>query len=264
MKKILLLALILSVSIYAKTINLSGNVVSDNKKMITSRHMGFIKSMKVDEGDIVTKGQLLYEIDSKEIDSANKQVDLSLSSANLVLQMNTNQYNNTLLNLARHKRLFKQKMVSKYELEALELAVNNLKSMVKIAEVGVKQAKEKKKEILNQYNYLKMKAPSHGVVVEKKLHEGEMSMPGMPALVLTDLSNLKIVTSIGESYLKFLSIGKMVQVEIPSMNFKTVGKIYSIIPSSNQVTHRFKVKISFKSKNKTIYPGMYVKLAIEQ
>ena len=263
MKKIIIVVFLFS-GIYAGNMNLSGTVISDNKKMITSRYMGFIKSMNVGEGDSVEKNQLLYEIDTKEIDSAKSQVELSLSSASLVLQMNSNQYNNALLNFTRYKRLYKKKMVSKFEVETLELAVKNLKDMVEIARVGVKQAIEKKKEILNQYNYLKIKAPSKGVVVAKKLSEGEMSIPGMPALILTDLSKLKIIINIGESNLRFINIGKEVSVEVPSMGFKTTGKIESIIPSSNYVTRKFKVKIDFNSKDRRIYPGMYAKVSISQ
>ena len=65
MKKIVLVLVLLSSYLFAIKVELSGTVVSDNKKMLTSRYMGFIKSVNVSEGDRVTKGQLLYEIDSK-------------------------------------------------------------------------------------------------------------------------------------------------------------------------------------------------------
>ncbi len=263
MKKIIVLfAMLLLTVAGAIEIDLSGSVVSDNQKMMTSRYMGFVKNMAVSEGDIVKKGQLLYEIDSKEIESAERQVDLAISQARLALQMNRNQYNNVLTNLARHQRLYKKKMVSKYELETLQLAAKNLKDMVTIAQEQVKQALAKKQEVLNQYNYLKIKAPNDGVIVAKKLNEGEMAIPGMPAVILTDLSKLKIVAEISETQLKYINLGKKVKVEIPSLGFATTGKISSIIPSSNPMTHKFKIKITFDHKGKSVYPGMYAKIFI--
>jgi len=247
----------------AVELNLSGSIVSDNQKMMTSRYMGFVKNMKVSEGDIVKKGQLLYEIDSKEIEAAERQVDLAISQARLALQMNRNQYDNVMTNLARHKRLYKKKMVSKYELEQLELAAKNMKDMIKIAEEQVNQALAKKEEVLNQYNYLKIVAPNDGVIVAKKLNEGEMAIPGMPALVLTDLSRLKIVAEISETDLKFIELNKKVDITIPSIGLKTTGKITSIIPSSNPMTHKFKIKMSFDHKGKSVYPGMYAKIVIK-
>ena len=255
--------LLVAISVHAVEINLSGSVVSDNQKMITSRYMGYVKNMAVSEGDIVKKGQLLYEIDSKEIESAERQVDLAISQARLSLQMNKNQYNNVLTNLARHERLYKKKMVSKYEFEMLQLAAENLKDMVAIAEQQVNQALAKKDEVLNQYNYLKIHAPNEGVIVSKKLNEGEMAIPGMPAVVLTDLSNLKIVAEISETQLKYINLKKKVDIEIPSIGFNTTGIISSIIPSSNPMTHKFKIKIEFDLMARSVYPGMYAKILIK-
>jgi len=264
MKKILL-GLILAINLaFAVEIELSGSVVSDNQKMITSRYMGFIKNMKVSEGDIVKKGDLLYEIDSKDIESAERQVELGISQARLALQMNENQLNNVLINLARHKRLYKKGMVSKFELENLELAAKNLKDMVKIAKEQVAQAEAKKAEVLNQYKYLKIVAPNDGVIVAKRAKEGEIQIPGMPALILTDLSDLKIMTEISESNLRYAKIGKKVKVEIPSVGYKGEGKIVSIIPSSNPMTHKFKIKIKFDKKGKSVFPGMYAKVFLSE
>ncbi len=54
----------------------------------------------------------------------------------------------------------------------------------------------------------------------------------MPALILTSLSELKILVQIGESSLQDIEVGKDVEVKIPSINYETVGKIASIIPAS--------------------------------
>lgn len=261
--RLFLLILLTLNTVTAIELELSGSVISDNQKMITSRYMGIVKKMHVAEGDIVKKGQLLYEIDSKEIDSKKEQVNLAISQAQLALQMNKNQYSNMLLNLGRYKRLFKKGMVSKYELENLELGAKNMQDMVKIASKQVTQAKAMRKEVLNQYNYLKLKAPNAGVIIAKKLSVGEMAMPGMPGVILTDLSNLSIIIEISENDIKYMKLGKSVNVEVPSMDFKSTGKIYSIIPSSNPMTHKFKMKIEFDFKNKSIYPGMYAKVQIK-
>jgi len=262
-KNVLFVLAVTVSSTYAIELNLAGTVVSDNDKKITSRYMGIVKKMLVSEGDIVKRGQMLYEIDSKEIDSKKEQVELGISQAQLALQMNKNQYNNVILNLGRYKRLFKKGMVSKYELENLQLGAKNMKDMVSIASKQVAQAKAMKKEVMNQYNYLKLRAPNKGVIIMKSLRVGEMAIPGMPGIILTDLSKLSIVVEIAEKNIRFMNIGKKVDVEVPSMGFKTVGTIKSIIPNSNPMTHKFKMKIKFNMGKKSIYPGMYAKIYIK-
>jgi RND family efflux transporter MFP subunit len=261
MKKILLL-IAMSISLIAKSLTLSGSVISDNQKMITSRFMGFVTNVKVSEGDYVKKGQLLYTIDSKEIDSALTQVKLGISQAQLSLQMYQNQYTNVKLNLQRHVRLLKKDMVSKFEVENLQLAERNLANMIDIAKKQVVQAKAQLAEVKNQYRYLNIKAPNNGVIVAKNIKVGEMAMPGMPAIILSDLTNLKISAEIAESNLKLIKYGTKVKVDIPSLDIKTIGTISAIIPSSNPMTHTFKIKVSFKNTNKSVYPGMYATINI--
>lgn len=261
--KTLLLILGITASLIAEGITLSGTVISDNTKMITSRFMGFVTNVKVSEGDEVKKGDLLYTIDSKEIDSALVQVELGISQTQLSLQMYQNQYTNVKLNLERHKRLLEKDMVSKFEVENLALAEENLANMIVIAKKQVAQAQAQLEEVKNQYRYLNITAPNNGVIVKKNIEVGEMAMPGMPALELSDLTNLKISAEISEDNLSLIKEGKKVKVNIPSQGIEAIGTISAIIPSSNPMTHSFKIKISFKNVYKSIYPGMYATVVIE-
>lgn len=255
--------LLLGASLIAETLTLSGSVISDNEKMITSRFMGFVTNVNVSEGESVKKGDLLYTIDSKEIDTAITQVQLAISQAQLSLQMYQNQYMNVKLNLQRHKRLLEKDMVSRFEVENLALAAQNLANMVSISQKQVIQAQAQLEQVKNQYRYLNIKAPNNGVIVAKNIKVGEMAMPGMPAIVLSDLSNLKISAEIAESNLGLIKHGKKVTVKIPSLQIIEIGEVSAIIPSSNPMTHSFKIKVSFKNKNKSIYPGMYATISID-
>ena len=247
MKKLLIL-LALGATLIAETLTLSGSVISDNQKMITSRFMGFVTEVKVSEGDEVKSGDLLYTIDSREIDSAKTQAELSL-------QMYQNQANNVHLNLVRHRRLFEQDMVAKYKVEELELANKNMQDMIMIANARLNEVK-------NQYRYLNITAPNDGVIVSKNIKVGEMAMPGMPAIVLSDLSSLKIAAEISEDNLSRVKHGTKVIVKIPSLKLKLIAKVSAIIPSSNPMTHSFKIKVSFKTNTKSVYPGMYATIDI--
>ncbi|HEX5710029.1 MAG TPA: efflux RND transporter periplasmic adaptor subunit [Sulfuricurvum sp.] len=254
--KLFLSLLTLTAFVSAAGLSLSGVVISDNQKMITSRNMGFVTSVNVSEGSRVRKGDLLYTIDSREIDSAKTQVDMGIAQTELSLQMVQNQYENVKVNLERHRRLYAQDMVSRYEVENLELAERNLRNSIKIQERQVLQAKARQKEITNQYQYLRIVAPNNGVVVSKNIKVGEMAMPGMPAIVLSDLSTLKIEVEVAESSLKLAQIGKRVKITIPSTGFVGIGTISSVVPSTNPMTHTFKIKVSFSARQ-TVYPGMY-------
>jgi len=248
-QRILLVISLVASTLYGRNIELSATVISDNEKYITSRYMGFIQNVNVREGDLVKKGELLYSIDSTEIDSKKRQATLSV-------QMYENQYQIMKRNFERFSRLYDKGLVSKFEVEQLELGTKNLEDMVKISKLQVK-------EVENQYQYLTIKAPNDGVIVKKNIKSGEMAIPGMPAIVLSDLSDLKITTEVSESDLKNIFLGQKATVIIPSINNLSIdGKISAIIPSSNPMTHSFTIKLSFQNDD-NIYPGMYAKVFID-
>ncbi len=263
MRKLLLLLLFCG-ALLAKGLSLSGTVISDDTKMLGTRYMGFVKKVYVSEGDWVKKGQILYVIDSKEIDLAKSQVELMISQARLAIAMNENMYQFAKRNYERNKRLYKKGMVSKFDLEKIELMYKNTKDMVEIAKKQLEQAKAKLAEVLHQYEYLKIKAPNDGVVIQKNVKEGQLTIPGYPGMVLTTLDNLKVIAQISESNLKNIKIGQKVAIYIPSLGYEAEGTLTSIIPAANPMTHKFKVKVSFKKgKGVTIIPGMYAKLTFE-
>ena len=132
MIKSLLLICITSVYIFANDIELSGSVISDNEKVITSRNMGFIKDVYVNEGSFVKKGQLLYEIDSSSVDSLKQEALLNI-------QIQENKLANLQINHDRYQRLYEQDLVPKYDVEQLKLNLINTKSMILIAKAKLKE-----------------------------------------------------------------------------------------------------------------------------
>lgn len=249
MFKKLLLITIINISIFANEIELSGTVISDNEKVISSRNMGYIKNVNVTEGSFVKKGDILYEIDSSSMDSNKNEILLNL-------QIQKNQLANIKTNYERYKRLYAQDLVPKYDVEQLELNLLNTKNMIAITNT-------KLKEINSQYDYLTIKAPNDGLIIQKSIKAGEMAMPSTPALILSDLSSLQIKTDIAESNLNSISLNQEVKVEIPSINYSDIGKISAIVPNINSSTHSFTLKISFDKKDYKIYPGMYSKIYLD-
>jgi len=247
-KKLFLVLILIVSSLNAQELELSGTVISDNEKYITSRFMGFVKELHVSEGSMVKKGELLYKIDTTDIDAKKRQAKLQVSMYSTQFQIVKRNYN-------RFKRLYKKGLVSKSQVEELEMNYNNLRDMINVARAQLT-------EVNNQYKYLEIKAPNSGVVTRKMIKVGEMAMPGMPALILTDLSDIKIKAEISESNLFKIKRGQEVDVQIPSIKYNVKGKIDSIIPSSNPMTHTFMIKVSFKT-NDYVYPGMYAKVLVK-
>ncbi|MFP4332580.1 MAG: efflux RND transporter periplasmic adaptor subunit [Campylobacterales bacterium] len=261
--RIVVIVAFIALLAFGSEVVLSGSVQSEDQKNITSRNMGYVMAVNFKEGDSVKKGDILYVIDSKEIDAQKLQVSLQIQQAELQKNMYQSQLDNVTLNYKRHKRLYEKDMIAKYELENLELHKKNLEDMVSISQKQINQARAQLKVINNQYNYLKVKAPNDGVVVAKNIKVGEMAMPGMPAMVISSSNNLRVVADLGESEVSKLKVGDSAKIFIDAIGFQGNGEVVSIVPTANPMTHSFKLKVAFEPKDMKVYPGMYAKLIVE-
>ncbi len=267
MKKITMFALLLcslSVSgLYANIITITGTVVSDDKKYIGARYMGYVKEVYVNIGDKVRREDDLFKMESAEFDIIKEQVNLGLEQAEIL----TDVYRSKLDEIRRNQALLNRHSNSAMNFqdmsENLSITAEHTEAMLKAMKAIVKSAAQKAKEVSLISHYLEVKAPSDGIIVQKNLHVGDMVMPGFPVMILVNLNHLEIEAQISESDLLKVNEGDFVKFQIPSIRYKGRGRIKSIVPSANPMTHTFTIRISFHRDNKKIYPGMYTKIQIE-
>ena len=261
-KKSLLLIGLLSFPLLAEDIVLPGTVISNGQKMIGSRYMGYIKHVYVKLGDKVKREDDLYEMESAEFDIMKSQADLMLEQSQVVLEF----WRKRIKRINEKKDKIKRKKMSKMvqiDFDDLEAQAENVKAMIETMQVMVEQAPIKAKQMATVYNYIKMKAPADGVIVQKNIKVGDMVMPGMLTIMMVDTEDLTIDISISESTLKVAKVGMKVKVIIPSLEYKTDGIIDAIIPDANPMTHRIRMRVSFDKKDENIFPGMYAKVILE-
>ncbi len=263
MKKGLIVIFLLIISLlHADDITLTGTVISDGQKMIGSRYMGYIKKVNVKVGDHVKREDVLYEMESAEFDIMKSQADLMLEQSKIVVEF----WRRRLENINRRKNRLEEKTKVKSligDLDDLSSQAENVKAMLDSAQVMVEQANIKVKQLASVFNYLKMKAPSEGVIVRRNINVGDMIMPGMMTIMMVDTENLEIHVSVSESIVAKVSVGQQLIIKIPSIKYSTIGIIKAIVPSANPMTHKIQMRIAFDREGKNIFPGMYAKVLIK-
>ena len=262
MIKGLIITFLLIMSLHADDITVTGTVVSDGQKMIGSRYMGYIKKVYVKVGDHVKREDVLYEMESAEFDIMKSQADLMLEQSKIVVEF----WRKRLVNIDKKKKRLEKRTKTKSilgDLDDLTSQAENVKAMLDSAQVMVEQASIKAKQMASVFNYLKMKAPSDGVIVRRNINVGDMIMPGMLTIMMVDTENLEIHVSVSESIIAKVSIGQQLMVKIPSIKYSTIGIIKAIVPAANPMTHKIQMRIAFDRGDKNVFPGMYAKVLIK-
>ena len=250
------------VSLHANDITVTGTVVSDGQKMIGSRYMGYIKKVFVKVGDRVKREDDLYEMESAEFDIMKSQADLMLEQSKIVVEF----WRKRLININKKKERLKHRTKTKTlmgDMDDLTSQAENVSAMLDSAQVLVEQASIKAKQMASIFNYLKMKAPSDGVIVRRNVKVGDMVMPGMLTIMMVDTESLEIHVSVSESIIAKVKTGQKLMVTIPSIGYKTIGTIKAIVPAANPMTHKIQMRITFDRGEENIFPGMYAKVTIK-
>ncbi len=221
--------------------------------------MGYVKEIHFNIGDEVKREDIIFTMESAEFDIMQNQADLALEQAELMVEMYR-----TRLDSIRHeqKKLTRRKLKGGSEWKDLESMAENVQAGLAATRSTIKNATEKVKQMASMMNYLEIKAPNAGIIVQKQIRVGDLIVPGMLAFVLVDLNHLEVEAQISEGDLLKVHKGKAVKVDIPSMKFRTMGMVKSVVPSANPMTHTFTIRVAFDKKGKDIFPGMYVNLSI--
>ncbi len=224
-----------AVTIEPKTIeavvSAAGTLNSRNTSVLSSKVMGKVVTLTVNEGDHVTQGRLLMRIESGEISAQAYQAQAA--------------YNNAKLQYDRIKTLFDEKAATQMEMDQATLGFESAKA-------GLNAAKA-------MDSYTTISAPITGQIVEKRINLGEMALPGQPILKIEDNRNLRLETTVKEQDIRFVQPGKAVTVRIDALPGKEIkARVAQVVPAADVRTHSFIVKIDIPSE-KDLITGMYGK-----
>ncbi|HON18361.1 MAG TPA: efflux RND transporter periplasmic adaptor subunit [Salinivirgaceae bacterium] len=164
-----------------------------------------------------------------------------------------------------------QLLSTKLQLEQLEKDFHRIDSLSKIGAVSQQQFEQLKTNYeVTQKNYsfmeknVYLKSPISGIVTEKYYNEGEMfsaapnTKVGKAALVaIENLSTMKLLVDIPESYYSRISKGLPIMVEVSALNKKFPARINLIHPAIDPLSKTFKVEIAVSNPNYEIKPGMF-------
>jgi RND family efflux transporter MFP subunit len=272
MKKILSIAL-MAISAFAynlseaklQTIDVqksySGDIYAKHQVMVATRLMGYIKQMNVDEGDVVHKGETLFEVDPSDIYSMINQAQAGVMQAQNGVLMAKLAYADAEKDYARFKNLYEKGAVPKRDFEKMKLNMDLRSSQIKMAEAMLAQAEAGLKQAKDQKKYAKVKAPTDGIIVRKLANVAEMAIPGHPVLVLADLKSIQARAFVKEGDVKQIKKGQEAKVYISAVNKTVKAKVSSIIPSADPATHSYLVKFTLNNKE-GILPGMFAKIYV--
>ena len=225
----------------------SGKVISDKETVLSTKLFGHVEKILVEEGEKVSKGDLLIRIKSSDVDA-------KLAAAAAAKREAAAATSNAKKNLDRISNLLKSGSATQREFD-------DVNTQFKMAEARVESIDQNIRELNHLLAYANLKSPIDGFVAQKFMNEGDMASPGQPILALESMDILKIDISVPEFEIDLFAQGDEVNLSFSSLDEPVKGFVSRLIPSTASGT-QFKVSVIISSNNKVIKPGVIGKVQL--
>jgi RND family efflux transporter MFP subunit len=227
-----------------------GSVIALNTVELRSQVTGFITGMFFKEGEIVTKGKPLYEIDRRKFLDAYQQAlaNLSSSQANLVKAQK---------DIDRYNMLLKNDAVARQTVDQAEADFQTGKSQVAVAKAAVASAK-------TDLSYATISAPFTGRIGISQVRLGAQVSPGTTLLnTISSEHPIGVDVVINEQDInRFYGLQKAgtdstFKLQLSNgTTYNQPGKVHAIDRGVNSQTGTIKVRIEFPNQSDVLKDGM--------
>ena len=181
------------------SISYLGNLVANETATMSSKYGGYIKSIFIEDGEIVKEGQAIMKLDDKDINLSIESLNINLSAAKL-------NYNYVHNNMEKIKELYDSGAVSKDDYDKITHEDTMAGYKIKEIEMGLKTLYSKKEDMI-------ITASISGKVRGFNKVVGDMVQPGMGMFMIDDISSLYVEVKMPESDLNKLKVDSNVYLD---------------------------------------------------
>lgn len=214
---------------------LTGDVMPWEILPLSFKVGGRVDEIRVDEGDHVQEGDVLGLLDSRDY--------------KLVAKLARVQVDALAPNLERAEDLAEKKALSQVEYD-------EIKSKLDAAKVQKSQAGA-------QLSYTRLVTPMDGVVLQKKVTEGDMVGPERPALIIAQMHRVKVVLPVAQRDLPLFEVGMNVPIRAEGVDTTFTGTVHTIGLAAESQTRTFPVTIEVENPDLELRAGMVVEATVE-
>lgn len=224
-----------------QTFTYTATMEADKVNNISSSMPLRIKSILVDEGQRVGRGQRVAVLD----DVNTTSYELQVANAEAQLKNVQVEYNRAL-------ELLKIGGGTRQQVDQMELQLTSAKNSVASAKRALANAREN----------AVLTSPVSGVVTARNYDPGDMT-GNLPILTVAQVQPIKAVINVSETEYSLIKTGMPATLEFDTYGDETfTGHISKIMPTVDAATRTFGVEITLPNTDSRILPGMFARVTL--
>lgn len=196
---------------------------------VVSRTQGLVKSILVEEGDRVTEGQPLAQLDTDALELTLREREVNMNSLES--------------NYKRSQELVEQELLSSQEFEQTKFQYEAAATQYESAKL--------------QLEYATIRSPFSGIITERLVEVGNLVNANDVVFRTADLDPLLARIHVPEKDIGQVRPGQSVRINVEGSDQTHTGRVSLISPIVDPESGTVKVTVEIRDRMGTLRPGMF-------
>lgn len=232
---------------------------------------GLISKLTLDLGDKVRKGDVLFELDDKDLQTEKISRSTEIAGAKLAVETQRLNLEKAKLNFDRVKELFASKLVAQEAYDSARIEHDLTKNSLDIALNRLESAQTALQQVEDKLTKTIIRAPFDCTILARPVSIGQAVSgasgfnSGTEVFSVANLTDLIITAHINQADVTRLKVGQEVAVEVEAVaGLKLVGHVDRIAPLATfrNGVKGFSTRVRLKNAEDKVRPGMTANLTV--
>ena len=219
----------------SNVLSATGTLYSNESVIIAAEVAGKVTQLFFDDGEKVTAGQVLLQLDQSVLTAERDraQANLNLSEANI----------------RRAERLLQEQAISERERDEAYAKWRLDEATLRLTEAQLAKTV--------------IKAPFSGMLGLRRVSIGEYLQPGETIVTLDDIDPIKVDFRVPEVFAHQLRVGQAIRMNVDAIPGKTfTGKVYAIDPQIDVNGRSVMMRAKVEQEEGPLRPGMFARIVL--
>ena len=204
-------------------------IVEENEGTAVSfTGMGVVRSVLVDEGQSVRRGQLIAVMDDTQARNLLTGAEAQMAQANDALE--------------RFRMLHENGSLPEVQWVEIQSKVAQAKSQLDVAKKNLADCR--------------LTAPVSGIIGKKLIGAGETALPSQAVVNILDISTVKVKVAIPEAEIGCINANTPTSIKVDAINGSYQGGRIEKGVEADALTHTYDIRINVANSGRKLLPGM--------
>ena len=197
--------------------------------------MGVVKRVLVNEGQPVSRGQLIAEMDDTQARNLLSGAEAQMTQANDALE--------------RYKMLHDNGSLPEVQWVEIQSKVAQAKSQYEVAKKNLADCR--------------LTAPVSGIIGKKLIGTGETALPSQAVVTVLDISSVKVKVAVPETEIGSIATTTPSTISVEAAQATVSGGKIEKGIQADALTHTYDVRISVQNGGRKLLPGMVASVCLK-